>query len=331
MMVHLASEYAEEDVAGVVEELVNNQTLVVLIAARFLANHEVVSVRRSELALPSEGMFNLSTALMTHGLARVRQPAGGAATQLAFSCGLASRLSAHKLVVVDPRGGLRGTTGIRSFLNAATLTRLSNGQRGGTGWRRAELETLRVTVAGGVHAINLTSADTLAAELFTYEGAGTLLTARDYCHIGPLGLDDFPQALSLLDRGEREGFLVHRSPEQRSRLLLSAFGAWFEGHYLAGIAALETDAYKRHKLGEIVGLYTITRFKGEGVGVRIVEALAEAAVGRGCRALFACTAHARAGEFFERNGFRRVAADAVPRSKWEHRAPPLPDVFWRDL
>jgi N-acetylglutamate synthase-like GNAT family acetyltransferase len=114
-------------------------------------------------------------------------------------------------------------------------------------------------------------------------------------------------------------------------VLLSAYGAWFEGERLAGLAALETDAYKKEKLGEVVGLYTITRFKGEGVGVRILDALTAVAAERACRALFAVTSNAHAAAFFERNGFERVRATDIPARKWKGRRRPLPEVFWRDI
>jgi N-acetylglutamate synthase-like GNAT family acetyltransferase len=137
--------------------------------------------------------------------------------------------------------------------------------------------------------------------------------------------------LTLLDRGEREGIFLPRTPRQKARLLLSAYGAWFEGHRLAGLAALETDAYKKEKLAEVVGLYTITRFMGEGVGVRILEALTAVGAQRGCRAMFACTSNARAAVFFERNGFAPVDPDELPARKWQGRRRPLPECFWRDM
>jgi len=331
MVLHVSEEYTEHDVQGVVEELVDNGTLVILVARQFVSGRGV-RVRPREVKVPGTGLFAVSATLLEHGLARVRQLEGRAApTRLRFSCRLAAKVGAHKLVVVDPRGGIRTAIGVRSFLNVDALARLARKRGGASGWSRPELRELRATVLAGVDTVNLTSADTLDAELFSYEGAGTLLTASDYCRVEPLRLDDFAQALTLLDRGEREGFLLPRTAAQRARVLLSAYGAWFEGHRLAGLAALETDAYKKERLAEVVGLYTITRFQGEGVGVRILDALAEVAKERGCRALFACTANPRAASFFERDGFARVEPSAVPTRKWKGRRRPLPEVLWRDL
>jgi N-acetylglutamate synthase-like GNAT family acetyltransferase len=234
-------------------------------------------------------------------------------------------------VVVDERGGVRSSDEVRSFITADALARLARKRPNHSGWTKGELRELRATVVAGVDSVNLTSADTLGEEMFSYKGAGTLITATEYCRVERLRLDDFAQALTLLDRGEREGFLLERTPRQRARLLLSAYGAWFEGHRLAGLAALETDAYKKERLGEVVGLYTITRFTGEGVGVRILEALAAEAAERGCTAMFACTSNVRAAGFFERNGFRPVDPDELPARKWKGRRAPLPECFWRDM
>ena len=129
----------------------------------------------------------------------------------------------------------------------------------------------------------------------------------------------------------REGFLLPRDERERARLLLAGYGAWFEGGRLAGIAALETEPYKRDRLAEVVGLYTITRFQGEGIGVYVLQALADIARRRGCRALFACTSNGRSAAFFERSGFCQVETATVPREKWKNRRAGQPMVFWKDL
>ncbi|HVM98153.1 MAG TPA: GNAT family N-acetyltransferase, partial [Candidatus Acidoferrales bacterium] len=57
-------------------------------------------------------------------------------------------------------------------------------------------------------------------------------------------------------------------------------------------------------------------FKGEGIGSRLVaRAVADARAAQ-LEYLFACTTEERAHAFFEREGFRRVDASAVPTSKW---------------
>src|SRR5262249_7205209 len=70
------------------------------------------------------------------------------------------------------------------------------------------------------------------------------------------------------------------------------------------------------RAGEIAGLYTINRFKGEGLGDRLVARILQEASTLGLDYVFACTVDERAQQFFERQGFARVPQDAVPDSKW---------------
>jgi amino-acid N-acetyltransferase len=51
-----------------------------------------------------------------------------------------------------------------------------------------------------------------------------------------------------------------------------------------------------------------------------VDALAEASL-RGLQYIFACTVSERVGAFFERNGFRTVAAEELPAAKWRDYDP----------
>ena len=54
-------------------------------------------------------------------------------------------------------------------------------------------------------------------------------------------------------------------------MLATAYGAIICNRHLAGVAGLLTAPYAEDRVGEIVGLYTITRFKGEGIGDRLIE------------------------------------------------------------
>src|SRR5262249_57521057 len=134
------------------------------------------------------------------------------------------------------------------------------------GDRRWVVMAVGDAIQSGVESVNVCTPEGIADELFTYTGSGTLFTRGDYCHVGPLGIDDFAQAERLLERGQREGLLKHRSVEEMARVLAEGVGASLTGHHLAGVAGLVTAPYVADRCGEIVGLYTITRFKGAGIG-----------------------------------------------------------------
>jgi amino-acid N-acetyltransferase len=233
---------------------------------------------------------------------------------------LAAGLRVAKLVLLDPRGGLFASAPDRlSFVDANvldTLTLQGEAEWSGLGDRRALLDVVREAVDAGVESVNVCTLEGVADELFTYEGSGTLFTRGDYCHVAPLALDDFAQAERLLERGQRDGVLKARSPDEIAQVLAVAFGATVCDRHLAGVAGLLTAPYAAERAGEIVGLYTITRFKGEGIGERLVNRLLVEAEQRGLAYVFACAVDERAVQFFARRGFARVEPALVPAAKW---------------
>jgi amino-acid N-acetyltransferase len=233
---------------------------------------------------------------------------------------LAPLLRVPKLVLLEPRGGLLGgEPGRLSFVDEnllETLLRQGEAEWSGLGERRALLVAVRDALLAGVESVNLCAPEHIAEELFTYAGSGTLFTLSDYCHVERLALDDFAQAERLLERGQREGLLKLRSPEEMAEVLGAGFGASFYPRHLAGVAGLLTAPYEGERAGEIVGLYTMTRFKGEGIGERLVARLLAEGERAGLAYVFACAVDERAKEFFTRLGFERASLEEVPAAKW---------------
>jgi amino-acid N-acetyltransferase len=285
------------------------------------ATSPIVRVRVSDLAMPG-GDARLRGALWSR-LRQGRLCVLGISGPAAFPrhpTELAAALRIPKVVLVDPRGGLEAPGGRLSFVDENVLdTVLREGQAEwtGIGDRRALLVAVRDALDGGVEQVNLCSPDGIAEELFTYVGSGTLFTEGDYTRVGPLGIDDFAQAERLLERGERAGLLKMRTPEEVAHVLSAGYGVTVCGRHLAGVAGLLTVPYVTERAGEIVGLYTITRFKGEGIGERLVERILAEAESMGLEYVFAVTLDERAQQFFERMGFARVDSGAVPPSKWK--------------
>jgi amino-acid N-acetyltransferase len=233
---------------------------------------------------------------------------------------LAGRLRVHKLVLIEPEGGISSPSGEHlSFLDDTMLSAvLMAGQAewAGLAERRETLHAVQSALRGGVHSVNLCSLAGLERELYTYEGSGTLFTLEDYCRIERLGIDDFEEVERLIARGQREGYLKVRGPAEMAHLLFNGYGATIGAHHLAGVCGLETNSYREDRAGELVALYTITRFKGEGVGARLVARVLADARGAGLAYVFACTTEPRAQAFFERQGFRNVGPERVPCAKW---------------
>jgi N-acetylglutamate synthase-like GNAT family acetyltransferase len=232
---------------------------------------------------------------------------------------LAAGLGIRKAVLLHPAGGLVAGGKTLSFVDENVLeTLLHDGQAewAGLGGRRPLLAAVRGALAAGVAAVNVCTPAGVAKELFTYAGSGTLFTEGDYCRVEPLALDAFSQAERLLERGQREAVLKPRSADEVATLLATGFGAFLSGRHLAGVASLLTTPYEAERAGEIAALYTITRFKGEGLGARLVQRLRREARAAGLAQVFACAVDARAQRFFAQIGFERVPASTLPAAKW---------------
>lgn len=345
-----------EGLAGIVHELLTNDTRVIIVARTpdsgrgeqvlrqlqrrlgpLIFSEETIPLfadRRSRndaflrlegyaLAQPSSAVALLTTiwSVLRRGPLFVGVvPGVGPAEATRVAQEIAVRLRVHKLVLIEPQGGIVGTDGKQlSFMDeamVAAVLRVGQAEWAGLGARRPAFDAAHAALLGGVSSVNLCTLAGAARELFTYEGSGTLFTVADYCRIERVGIDDFKEVERLIERGQREGVLKLRTPEEVAAVLVNAYGATIGAHHLAGICALITEPYVAARAGEIVGLYAITRFKGEGVGGRLLaRALADArAAGLGY--VFACTTEERAQAFFERQGFRRVGTDDVPAAKW---------------
>jgi amino-acid N-acetyltransferase len=231
-----------------------------------------------------------------------------------------ARLRPAKLVWLDAAGGLQraGSTRV-SVVDLADLGKLL--EKGGApveGDARL-LEAIQGMLRAGLPSVNWCRLEDLADDLFTYAGSGTFFTRDRYAEVRPLSLDDFDAAADLIARGVDEGYLVQRDDAAIQRVLDHGFGIFIEGRYLAGIVSLLPHA--QGGAAEIASLYTLTRFVGEGVGGQLVRYALEHAAELGHGYVFACTSSERVEAFFVRNGFGRVASDAIPQEKWEGYPP----------
>ncbi len=110
-----------------------------------------------------------------------------------------------------------------------------------------------------------------------------------YGFVRPVSIDDFEEVEALIVRGQTEGHLLPRTPEQIAQILPSCFGYRIGDEHLAGICSLLTEPYRRDRAGEITAMYTLTRFQGEGVAAVLVREILKEAEARHLKYVFACT------------------------------------------
>jgi amino-acid N-acetyltransferase len=300
----------DEGFLATIGELVANDTRVALFAPRVgPPAASAVAEHFGMIAQPVPGnvdeLADLWIALTEQHLV-VLAVDGDVAAQAAD---VAGNLRAEKLVLTDPAGGWGDPP--RSFADPSDLD-------DDPGGRTAVAAAVRHALVQDVPSINLCRPAELDAELFTFDGAGTLFTRDAYVRVSPLSLDDLPVVEELVQRGVAEGFL---RPRERHEVVRVAFGGLCarvarSGH-VVGIGSLETDRYRPERVGEVACLYTVSRFAGEGAGGQLLEGLVAAAMDRGLRAVFACTVSEHAAAFFERHGFAHVPQEHLPAIKWD--------------
>jgi N-acetylglutamate synthase-like GNAT family acetyltransferase len=243
--------------------------------------------------------------------AETKDPAG----LVVFAQELASRLRVFKLLLLDRAGGLTDDNDeTQSFIELRRIRRAL--AREHAPLRRAIVRAARRALADGVASVNLTSPRQVYEELFSFVGTGTLFTENRYADVRPVSIDDFEEVEALIVRGQHEGFLLTREPEEIARLLPSCFGYRVGDEHLAGICSLLTEPYRRERAGEITALYTLTRFQREGVAAELVNEVLKEARARHLAYVFACTSEDRAVRFFARLKFRKAGPGEVAHAKW---------------
>lgn len=261
--------------------------------------------------LEPSNLAALWLAVADAGRVTVRTPRARGAVVAAH---IAASLRALKLVVTDDQGGWGRPP--RSFADVRTHRDAYHRQLGDRQDGQV-VEAVEVALAGGVTSVNLCRAADLEHELFTFDGTGTLFTSGGYVALAPLRIDDLAAVEELVGQGTADGVLRPRTRLEVARLAATGLGAKVVGSgHLAGVVGLETEAYRDERVGEVSGLYTVSRFSGSGAGGLLVEGLVERAGALGLRAVFAVTVSDPAADLFVRKGFREVDPDTLPPAKW---------------
>jgi N-acetylglutamate synthase-like GNAT family acetyltransferase len=315
---------AAEPLAGVVAELVANESRVVLLSPF----DEILEIGGVEQAVPVDDPSfapKLWRRLRERGRASLRV----SAESFEDDCRRAAlSLRLAKMVWIQsspPVERIAGETRI-SVVDLAHLDPLLGGgvaaELGSLRVRPGKepmLRAIRALIEGGIPSVNVCPPQDLARELFTYSGAGMFLTRDRYAEVRPLAIDDYDLANDLIERGEADGFLAPRDPGARDDVLAHGVGVFIEGRYLAGIGAILP--HSSSNAAELASLFALTRYVGEGAGGQIVRYAIDRARRDGLDYLFSCTTSGRVEGFFLRHGFRRVERDAVPPEKWQSYDP----------
>lgn len=164
-----------------------------------------------------------------------------------------------------------------------------------------------------VQRVHLLSSDiegVLLHELFSHDGAGTLVTAEHYDDIRPATIEDVGGIVSLIQPLEEQNILVPRSREQ-IELEIYNYDVIERDGFIVACGALHP--FKEQKIGEVACLAVHPDFQKEGHGARLLKHIEQKAWSQQLNNLFVLTTCAL--HWFREQGYSKSDVQDLPVAK----------------
>jgi amino-acid N-acetyltransferase len=246
---------------------------------------------------PSGEMFNLT--------------AEDVATQTAIS------LAAEKLILMGEDEGLpsfanKPDTDDSAIISQITTVALSQQLNDLSGEHKMHAQAALTAVKAGINRAHLLSYKidgALLQELFTHEGAGTLITADDYELLRQANIDDVGGILELLIPLEEEGILVRRSRELLETEI-NRFKVIERDGMIIACAALYPHS---SELAELACVAVSSEYRSGQRGDRLLNAVSAQAKAEDTLKIFVLTT--RTAHWFMERGFSEADISALPQER----------------
>ena len=161
-----------------------------------------------------------------------------------------------------------------------------------------------------VHLLSVDVSGALLQELFSHDGAGTLITAENYDDIRPATIEDVGGIISLIRPLEEQQILVERTREQ-IELEIHNYDVIEHDGFIIACGALHPLPEKH--IGEIACLAVHEDYRTEGLGNRLLKHLEQKAWSLNLNAVFVLTT--KALHWFREHGYRKSSIRELPISK----------------
>jgi len=218
----------------------------------------------------------------------------------------AHEINASKLIVLKPSAQENLTQGA---IRASELKSTGNAQPEAL---QAAAEACQLGISR-VHILDGSDPETLLSELFSNEGAGTMVYADSYRLIRPLREDDIVELLGMIGRSVRNTCLVPRDYADIETHLKDYSVMEIDGNVVGSVALL---CYPHSESAEVACLYVKQSHEGLGYGVELVRHAEQRAHECGATSVFALTNRA-AGFFQEKLGYSELPLGDIPLSRRE--------------
>ena len=220
---------------------------------------------------------------------------------------VAIAISADKVIVLSEHDGLRHNG---DLVRQVTVDELRSGQQ-----EQAISPLIKLACdvcdagVSRAHLIGFHENGALLKELFTHDGAGTLISPEAYEQTRAGTTDDIPGLIELIRPLENAGVLVPRSLERIEREIDDYICVLRDGRVIACVAV---HCHQDDNLAEVACLATDPAYRDLGHGEHLIHHAKQRAAASGITRLFARTT--QTAHWFREQGFSEISLQELPDS-----------------
>ncbi|KAF8668584.1 hypothetical protein HU200_051756 [Digitaria exilis] len=177
----------------------------------------------------------------------------------------------------------------------------------------SELAAAAYVCHGGVqrvHIIDGTVDGSLLLELFTRDGAGTMIARDVYEGTRMATAEDLPGIRKIIRPLEDAGVLVRRTDTELLEALSSFYVVERDGSIIACAALFP---FPVEKSGEVAAIAVSEECRGRGQGDKLLDYIEKVALSLGLEKLFLLTT--RTADWFVRRGFSECSIESIPEQR----------------
>ncbi|MDP5032766.1 MAG: amino-acid N-acetyltransferase [Paraglaciecola sp.] len=181
--------------------------------------------------------------------------------------------------------------------------------------QKLSLQAIASSLESGIsrcHCVSYRQDGALLQELFTRDGAGSLIAQRSYEQLRAANIEDVGGILKLINPLEEKGILVKRSRE-RLESEIELFTLIARDGMTIACAALYP--YPEEEMAELACVATHSDYRGGNRGERLLHAIKTQALQQGIKSIFVLTTVT--GHWFLEQGFMPASLEDLPAKKKE--------------
>ena len=225
---------------------------------------------------------------------------------------IAIALQADKLIAFTDRDGISDAQGqLLRELDPASAQKNIAGQDQNSEFIRCA-KTAIASVEGGVpraHLMHYANDGALLQELYTVDGAGTLILSANFEVTRQANEDDIPAIIDIISPLEEQGVLVRRDRDKLEDEINYFTVVEREGLIVALAALYPYDCDS----GEIACIVTHPDYRNGTRGANLLNTLEANARAAGIQRVFVLTT--QTAHWFVENGFTEIGLDDLPKAK----------------